>query len=158
VICPGRGDDYNQVYVAAATVGGLGPLFFGSARPLACHLLSSASADDFQGNAGHQGQGQPTTGCGDTEQTIGGPRLAARRPEHAGLTCNKRPWISERKAPNRKQRALLLQMNAVDRRIDQKVRLLTLKSRAGQGSYTEPDGGSKQDRLAGESGEQQKKI
>jgi hypothetical protein len=50
-------------------------------------------------------------------------------------------------APNGKQRASMLQMNVVDRRIDQKVRsLLTLeKFGADRGRTTEPDGRSKQD-------------
>jgi hypothetical protein len=50
-------------------------------------------------------------------------------------------------APNKKQRALMLQMNAVDRRIDQKVRLLLTLQKfvADRDRATEPDRGSKQD-------------
>jgi hypothetical protein len=45
-------------------------------------------------------------------------------------------------ALNRMQRALMLQMNVVDRRIDQKVRLLLRleKFAADRGRATEPDG------------------
>jgi hypothetical protein len=47
-------------------------------------------------------------------------------------------------APNRKQRALMLQMNAVDRWIDQRIRLLLRleKFTADRSRATEPDGGA----------------
>jgi hypothetical protein len=63
-------------------------------------------------------------------------------------------------APNRKQRALMLQMNVVDRQIDQNVRsLLTLqKFAAGRDRATEPDGRSKTGRTAGESDEHKKRY
>jgi hypothetical protein len=50
-------------------------------------------------------------------------------------------------APNRKQCALMLQMNVVDRQIDQKVRLLVTleKFAADRGSASERDGRSKRD-------------
>jgi hypothetical protein len=52
----------------------------------------------------------------------------------------------ERMGPNRKQRALMLQMNAVDRRIDQEVPAAAhiRKFGADRGRATEPDGRSKQ--------------
>jgi hypothetical protein len=62
-------------------------------------------------------------------------------------------------APNRKRRALMLQMNAVDLRISQNFRLLTLeKFGADRDRATEPDGGSKRGRPAGESAEHKKDI
>jgi hypothetical protein len=50
-------------------------------------------------------------------------------------------------APNRKQRALMLQMNVVDRQIDQKVRLLLRLENfaADRGRAPEPGRRSKQD-------------
>jgi hypothetical protein len=62
-------------------------------------------------------------------------------------------------APNRKQRALMLQMNAVDRRVNQKVRLLpTLKIRGAQGPCHRAEWWGKQDGRAGESDEHKKRY
>jgi hypothetical protein len=54
----------------------------------------------------------------------------------------------------------MLQMNVVDRQINQKVRLLLRleKFAAHRGRATEPEGRSKQDGLVGESDEHPQKI
>jgi hypothetical protein len=63
-------------------------------------------------------------------------------------------------APNRRQRALMLQMNVVERPIDQRVQsLLTLeKFGMDSGRATEPDGRHKQDGRTGESDEHKKRY